>query len=160
MSRELLRDWMKKPGFPKCRKTAGSYVFPISEINIWRNSQGLKGTPEAANSAKLKQAIDVEKLKQARIETDAKMMKLGRMQGRLLPRQSAELVLSTLLTKLGDDLDQIANSLPGTSGVPVPYHEKLRDRCVELLDEFRHNTKAAIDEALTKLQQQEEEKTT
>lgn len=151
ITRELLRDWMKKADFPKLAKQGGAYVFPITAIREWRDSNGRKGADPNSAAARIKQAQEIEKLKQAQIKTEGDRTRLDRLQKRLLPRQSAELVISTMLTETGDDLDQIALSLPTTCGVPVAYQPALAARLKEVLDDFRVRTVTRLHAALKTL---------
>ena len=151
VTRELLRDWMRKADFPTPKRKGGAFVFDMTAVRAWRDAQGRKGADPNSQGARIKQAQEVEKLKQLTIKTEGDRTRLDRLQKELLPRQSAELVISTMLTEIGDDLDQICLSLPKTSGVPVAYQTALANRLKEMTDDFRDRTVTRLNAALKAL---------
>lgn len=130
-----LREWMAEPGFPDTSKG-----HDIDAIRRWRAERGKKGSDLASTFGKIKAAQEGEKLKQSRIKTSQMTIKLQQLEGSVLWRRAAELVVSTLLTETGDDLGQLGETFPGTCGIPVKYQAALRKRLKEELDAFRERT--------------------
>lgn len=140
------REWMKEPGFPDC-----STGYDIDAIKRWRDANQRKGAELTEGLKKLSAAIKGEELKQARIDTETKSLKLDRLRGDLYPKVAAHLAISTALTTVSDLLEQWLDTIPVRSGVPEEYVEPLKDRLQAEFDSGRQRIEDEIKAALAHL---------
>lgn len=127
-----LREWMEQPGFPHHPKG-----HDINAIRAWVAERGKKGSEGASTLGRIKVAREGQRLKQDVLKTQKMQIQLQQLEGSVLWRRAAELVISTLLTETADDLVQLGQTFPGTCGVPAKYQAAIRKRLKEELDSFR-----------------------
>lgn len=143
------REWMKEPGFPDV-----SLGYDIDAIKRWRDANQKKGAELTEGLKKLSAAIKGEELKQARIETETKSLKLDRLRGDLYPKVAAHLAISTALTTMSDLLEQWLETIPVRSGVPEQFVQPLKSRLQDEFDSGRQRIEDEIKAALAHLEEQ------
>ncbi|NOX56521.1 MAG: hypothetical protein GXP27_19175 [Planctomycetes bacterium] len=142
-----LNNWTKEAWWPKdaCEIDARGrrIAWNIDVISAARDAYGAKGSDAAEDARRLRLAIQAEELRQKRLDTELRRLKLATEQGRLIPRQSEELFASTVLTSLSDWADQLPAIIAAI--VPARHRAKVRDRLRRELEARRHKLRAELE---------------
>lgn len=132
-----IRDWMRDYPNEVPDTSAG---YDIDQWKAFRESHGKKGSPDGEALRKLKLARQAEALKRDRVKTRHDELNLEVKEGTLLPRQSHELALASVLASLADWCEQLPDIVGGCcckkckKTIPKELKNQL-DRCREQLAE-------------------------
>lgn len=128
-----VRNWLQDPAHPDI---ARGY-----DVAAWREFQRRfeKGGSETAKEAtRLGLDLKSQRVEQERLRTRQMELKLQEQERELLPRRAQELAIATILTNLGDKLDQLPDLIAG-------------DSCPKCRPRIRSRLKAELDSARSEL---------
>lgn len=130
-----LRDWEKKPGFPKITRWDDS---AIKTVRAWMEQESTKNSDGGKIDRDLTRAIKAQKLRQIKAAADAAELKNQIATGNLLPLDEYLSFCSEVITLTRDRLRAIPKRV--AKSVPKKYQRQLivegeREVAV-VLDEF------------------------
>lgn len=130
-----LRDWEKKPGFPR---VATWNAAAVAKVREWMEQQDAKGSDGGKIDRDLSRAIKGQKLRMIKAQADAAELKNQIAAGNLLPRDEYLSFCSEVITLTRDRLIAIPKRV--AKSVPKKYQRQLISEGMRevgvVLDEF------------------------
>jgi len=142
-----LGNWSKEDWFPAAGRSGDQWH--VSAIRRARDEQGRKGSPQNSRREEIRDKREQAKLAKELAEARLKGLAVKSREGELMPRSALELFGSTLLTELGDVLEQ----LPDLAGKQVSeeFRETIRAYLRKELNNARDGIRRKLENAAREL---------